>query len=115
MKVLLRNPKRELDVAGPVAFAVSGSELLLLAAVARPAGDVASDPVLREAVRRTLVAHGATSAQLRSGPTPGEPAELVVRGPNEAGPHWLHGVAEAVAAHRVVRTLAINGLRVRAQ
>ena len=47
-----------IDVAGPVPFALTGAELLLVAAVSRSPGEPCDDPVLIAALRRLISAEG---------------------------------------------------------
>lgn len=100
------------DVAGPTPFAVAGSELLMLAAVARPAGDPTQDPVVRAVLRAELSACGwVESASLSSNEEEGGPASLLVAGrPSEDD--LIHAVRR-LAGHRVLARLLPDGLRVK--
>lgn len=98
------------DVAGPAPFAVTGDELLLVAAVSRAPGDAAQDPVLKAALRRRLGSEPrVASAQLRSG----APAVLTL-GVEDGETSWIGQLVEQIAADRVVTRLLPGGVRVRA-
>jgi hypothetical protein len=101
------------DVAGPTPFAVTGGELLMLAAVARPAGDPTHDPVVRAAVRSQLHACGwVESAALVSPGEIGEgPASLLVAG--RATDDELMAAVRRLAGDRVLTRLLPAGLRVK--
>jgi len=103
------------DIGGPFAFAVNGEELLLLAAVARPRGGRAEDPVLHTALVRLLPKRLAVAFALRS--RAGHPTEesLELRLPS-VPPYddpWNQSELVSQIAHdRVVRQLCPEGLRV---
>ncbi len=109
-----------IDVAGPVPFALTGAELLLVAAVSRSPGEPCDDPVLVAAVRRVVGADGrVTSATLRPGPDAQEagagyraPAVLTL-GIEGADRSWLGGLVQQIASDRVVTQLLPDGLRVK--
>jgi hypothetical protein len=113
-----------IDVAGPVPFALSGAELLLVAAVSRSPGDACDDPVLLAALRRLVRAEGRVVwATLR--PTPERtvaPAPVAVAGARlpavltlgveGTDVSWLGPFVRQIASDRVVRHLLPEGLRV---
>jgi hypothetical protein len=96
------------DVGGPYPFAVAGSDLLLLAAVARAPGDASNDPVLRDAIAR-VVRHGSSDDLVIEPGTEGRPATL--RLPPASRPD-RQTILQAIAEDRVVRRLLPGGLRV---
>jgi hypothetical protein len=103
------------DVAGPTPFAVTGDELLLVAAVSRAPGDPCEDPVLLGALRQLLRGEPRVrSADL----LPGPPATLTIgldgAEPDETGQSWVRELVERIAADRVVTRLLPEGVRVRA-
>lgn len=96
------------DVAGPTPFAVTGDELLMVAAVSRAPGDPCEDPVVLATLRRRLGAQPRVrSAALR----PGAPATLTV-GVDDGDQSWVGQLVEQIAADRVVGRLLPGGLRV---
>lgn len=102
------------DVAGPAPFAVTGDELLLVAAVSRAPGEPCADPVLQAALRGRL----GGEPRVRSATLlPGSPATLTMGVEPEAvegDQSWLAKVVEQIAADRVVSRLLPAGVRVRA-
>ena len=108
-----------IDVAGPVPFALTGVELLLVAAVSRFPGEPCDDPVLIAALRRLVAAdRRVASATLRpaqksaaAGDSPSAPAVLNL-GVEEADRSWLDPFVQQIASDRVVARLLPQGLRV---
>ena len=103
------------DVGGPIAFAVKGYELLLLAAVARPQGGRSEDPVLHAAIARLLPEPLSVAYILR--PSRGQPTEesLELRLPSDRpydDPSHQSELVSQIAHDRVVRQLCPEGLRV---
>jgi len=109
-----------IDVAGPVPFALTGAELLLVAAVSRSPGDPCDDPVLMAALRRLVRAEGrvvwamlsSANEVARSGSEPTAPAVLSV-GVEGTDRSWLGPFVQQIASDRVVRRLLPEGLRVK--
>jgi hypothetical protein len=100
------------DVAGPTPFAVTGEELLMLAAVARPTGDPTDDPVARAVIQAQLRACGwVERASLIVADEAGDPASLLVAGraPEDA----VVSLVGQLAADRVLARLLPDGLRVK--
>jgi hypothetical protein len=103
------------DIGGPIAFAVTGYELLLLGAVARPQGGRSEDPVLRAAIARLLPEPLSGAYSLRaSGGQPTE-ASLELRLTSDRpydDPRHQSELVSQIAEDRVVRQLCPEGLRV---
>ncbi len=103
------------DIGGPIAFAVEGYELLLLAAVARPQTGRSEDPVLHAAIARLLPEPLRVAYTLR--PSHGHPTEtsLELRLPLDRpydDPSQQSDLVSQIAHDRVVRQLCPEGLRV---
>jgi hypothetical protein len=113
-----------IDVAGPVPFAVSDSELLLVAAVSRSAGEPCDDPVLLATLRRLVRAEErVSSATLHPGSAEGANGEsatsygakapavltLAITGVDRS---WLGELVQRIASDRVVARLLPEGLRI---
>jgi hypothetical protein len=103
------------DIEGPIAFAVSGDELLLLAAVARPRGGQWEDPVLHTAIARLLPPSYDHTFALRPSSGHQTAASLELQLPSEGPfdePGRQHELVTQIAQDRVVRQLCPEGLRV---
>ena len=115
------------DIGGPIAFAVMGYELLLLASVARPQRGRAEDPVLRAALTRllpdplsstfTLQPHAEQPPEQPPGHRHdgNEDAALILRlqsDPPFDDPRRMSELVGQIAHDRVVRQLCPEGLRV---
>lgn len=99
------------DVAGPTSFALNGTELLLMAAVAAPTG-TGPDPALDRAVERVLAATpGAGGARAEVGSaSPDRPVPVSVEGVPDVS--CRTELVERLSRDRAVATLAPGGLHV---
>ncbi|WP_327123967.1 SseB family protein [Streptomyces sp. NBC_01727] len=97
-----------LDLAGPVAFELTGSALLALAE-GRTSADPLDDPAVTSAVREAVAAEPAViRAHLVPGRTGGTLA--LVLAPEAAPADAARRVAEALAADEVLRARLVRGL-----
>jgi hypothetical protein len=109
-----------IDLAGPVPFALTGAELLLVAAVSRWPGEPCDDPVLLAALRRRVLAEGrVSSAILGPGTESAAPSDgirapavltLAIAGADRS---WVRRLVQQIASDQVVARLLPQGLRVR--
>lgn len=98
-----------LDLAGPVPYQLSGPALLALAE-GRTSTDPLADPAVTEALRRTLAAEPAV---LRAHLVPGRATDgtlALVLAPDAPPAEAGRRVAEALAAHDVLRARLVRGL-----
>lgn len=111
-----------IDVAGQAPFAVSGNELLLLAAVARPPGEACDDPVLLAALTRLIRAEdriasatllSAEEVAVDGGAKAGAALFVGVAAPSEGDRSWLGHLVQRIATDPVVRRLLPEGLRIK--
>jgi hypothetical protein len=100
------------DVAGPTPFALTGDELLLVAAVARPPEAPVSDPVLLRAVERVVnrvVPDGGTRVELDPG-EPDQPLRLQIFGVGSTRGREM--LLDRLSREQVINRLVPQGLRV---
>ncbi|MFF0287324.1 SseB family protein [Streptomyces sp. NPDC005262] len=97
-----------LDLAGPVAFELTGSALLALAE-GRTSADPLDDPAVTSAVREAVAAEPAV---IRAHLVPGRAGGTLalVLAPDAAPAEAAHRVAEALAADEVLRARLVRGL-----
>ena len=103
------------DIEGPIAFAISGDELLLLAAVARPRDGQWDDPVLHTAIARLLPHSLGNAFALRPSGGGAAAVSLELRLPSDAStddPGLQKALVSRIAHDPVVRQLCPGGLRV---
>ncbi|MCX5314208.1 SseB family protein [Streptomyces sp. NBC_00154] len=97
-----------LDLAGPVAFELTGSALLALAE-GRTSADPLDDPAVTSAVREAVAAEPAV---IRAHLVPGRAGGTLalVLAPDAAPADAAHRVAESLAADEVLRARLVRGL-----
>ncbi|APU39532.1 SseB family protein [Streptomyces sp. NPDC056254] len=99
-----------LDLAGPVAYQLTGRALLALAE-GRTDTDPLADPAVREAVRAVVAAEPAVlRAHLGPGGAEADGILAIVPAPDAEAPAAARRVAEALAADTTLRARLVRGL-----
>ncbi|GAA2712721.1 MULTISPECIES: SseB family protein [Streptomyces] len=98
-----------LDLAGPVAYPLTGPALLALAE-GRESTDPLADPAVTEALRTVLAACPGVLRAYLVASAEADGTLAVETDPQAAAPEVLRGVAEGVAADEVLRARLVRGL-----